>query len=141
MWTALAVVLLQSDLATAQDQLQRAAGPQSRRDVANKGTKDRPLSGVFNAAEVKSQIVGKMVQGDGIQWYYYPNGKYESDDGRVARGGTYAVRPDGRLCWDDRIGVSGCFQYYRQQGKLNVRRADPDNKFEIGPVTIGPLPK
>jgi hypothetical protein len=60
---------------------------------------------------------------------YYASGKYESDDGRVARSGTYVVQPDGRLCWNDNIGVSGCFQYYRQAGRLHLRRADPDNRF------------
>jgi hypothetical protein len=98
-------------------------------------------SGVLTAAEVNGQIVGRRVQGDGIQWSYYPDGRYESDDGRVARGGTYVVRPDGRLCWDDVIGVSGCFQYYRQAGRLHVRRADPDNDFELGAVTVGPIPR
>jgi hypothetical protein len=100
-----------------------------------------PASGALTAAEVNSQIVGRQVQGDGVQWTYYRDGKFESDDGRVARGGTYVVRPDGRLCWDDSIGVSGCFQYYRQAGKLNLRRADPDNRFELGVVTVGEIPR
>ncbi|WP_147157161.1 hypothetical protein [Reyranella soli] len=98
-------------------------------------------AGVLTAAEVNSQAVGRKVQGDGTQWLYYSNGKYESDDGRVARSGTYVVRPDGRLCWNDRIGVSGCFQYYRQAGKLHLRRADPDNTFALGPITVGSLPR
>jgi hypothetical protein len=102
----------------------------------------QPLpAGVLTAAEVNSQIVGRKVQGDGIQWSYYPGGKYESDDGRVARGGTYVVRGDGRLCWDDVVGVSGCFQYYRQAGQLRIRRADPDNTVELGAVTVGPIPR
>jgi len=100
-----------------------------------------PSTGVLTAAEVKNQIVGRKVQGDGIQWSYYSNGKYESDDGRVARSGTYVVRPDGRLCWNDNIGVSGCFQYYKQAGKLHLRRADPDNTFELGPITVGSIPR
>jgi len=105
------------------------------------GTAVAPSTGVLTAAEVKNQIVGRKVQGDGIQWSYYPNGKYESDDGRVARSGTYIVRPDGRLCWNDNIGVSGCFQYYKQSAKLHLRRADPDNTFELGPVTVGSIPR
>jgi hypothetical protein len=100
-----------------------------------------PLAGVLTAAEVRNQIVGRKVQGDGIQWSYYSNGKFESDDGQVARSGMYVVRQDGRLCWSDNIGVSGCFQYYKQAGKLHLRRADPDNTFELGPIKVGSIPR
>jgi hypothetical protein len=100
-----------------------------------------PSTGILTAAEVNQQIVGRKVQGDGIQWSYYLNGKYESDDGRVARGGTYVIQPDGRLCWNDNIGVSGCFQYYRRGGKLLLRRADVNNHSELGSVTVGPIPR
>jgi hypothetical protein len=100
-----------------------------------------PAAGVLTAAEVRRQIVGHRVAAEdgGMSWYYYPNGKYDGDDGRNARGGTYVVRPDGRLCWNDSVGVSGCFQYYRKAGKLQVRRADPGHDFELGAVTVGPL--
>lgn len=100
-----------------------------------------PAGGVLTAAEVKSQIVGHRVAGEDGQmtWYYYRDGKYDGDDGRNARGGTYVVRPDGRLCWTDNASISGCFQYYRKGGKLQVRRADPDNNFEVGAVKVGPL--
>lgn len=99
--------------------------------------------GVLSAAEVRSQIVGRQVSSEeGMNWYYYPDGKYDADDGRIARGGTYVVRPDGRLCWNDRVGsVSGCFQYYRKGGQLHLRRADPDNTFELGRITISPIPR
>jgi hypothetical protein len=97
--------------------------------------------GVLTAAEVKSQIVGHSValQDGGMTWYYNPGGKYDADDGRNARGGTYQVRPDGRLCWNDNAGVSGCFQYYRKAGKLHARRADPGHDFELGALKVGPL--
>ena len=100
-----------------------------------------PAAGVLTAAEVRKQIVGRKVQGDGIQWSYYASGKNESDDGRVARSGTYVVQPDGRLCWNDNIGVSGCFQYYRQAGRLHLRRANPNKKFQLGPITVGSIPR
>jgi hypothetical protein len=97
--------------------------------------------GVLSATDVRSQIVGRRVALDdgGMTWFYYPTGKYDADDGRNPRGGTYVVRPDGRLCWTEATGTSGCFQYYRKAGKLNVRRADPDNTYEVGAVTTGPL--
>jgi hypothetical protein len=97
--------------------------------------------GVLSAAQVNAQIVGHKVEAEdgAMTWYYHKGGKYDGDDGRNARGGTYAVRPDGRLCWTENSGVKGCFQYYRQGGKLNVRRADPDNNFEVGAVKVGPL--
>jgi hypothetical protein len=98
--------------------------------------------GVLNAAEVRSQIVGRRVEAEdgGMTWYYYPTGKYDADDGRNSRGGTYVVQPDGRLCWTENGGGNrGCFQYYRSGGKLQARRADPDNRFELGPVKVGPL--
>jgi hypothetical protein len=100
-----------------------------------------PTAGVLTAAEVRRQIVGHRVAAEdgGMSWYYHPNGKYDGDDGRNARGGTYAVRPDGRLCWTDNASISGCFQYYRKAGKLQVRRADPGHDFELGAVTVGPL--
>jgi hypothetical protein len=100
-----------------------------------------PAAGVLTAAEVRREIVGHRVAAEdgGMSWYYYANGKYDGDDGRNARGGTYVVRPDGRLCWNDNVGVSGCFQYYRKSGKLRVRRADPGHDFELGAVAVGPL--
>ena len=103
----------------------------------------QPAAGVLTAAQVNAQIVGHKVwseDADGaMTWYYNKGGKYEADDGRNSRGGTYVVRPDGRLCWTENSGIKGCFQYYRQGGQLRVRRADPDNKFEVGPVKVGPL--
>jgi hypothetical protein len=100
------------------------------------------VAGVLGAAEVRSQIVGRRVEAEdgAMTWYYYPTGKYDADDGRNARGGTYVVQADGRLCWTENGGGNrGCFQYYRSGGKLQVRRADPDNRFDLGPVKVGPL--
>ena len=101
----------------------------------------QPAAGVFTAAQVNAQIVGHKVEAEdgAMTWYYNKGGKYDGDDGRNSRGGTYVVQPDGRLCWTENSGVKGCFQYYRQGGKLNVRRADPDNKSELGAVKVGPL--
>ena len=101
-----------------------------------------PAPGALTAAEVNAQVVGHSValEDGSFTWYYNKGGKYDADDGRVARSGTYQVRPDGRLCWNDNTGVSGCFQYYRQAGKLHARRADPGNSFELGAVKFGPLP-
>lgn len=100
-----------------------------------------PAGGVLAAAEVKSQIVGHSVAAEdgGMTWYYHPTGKYDADDGRNARGGVYVVRPDGKLCWTEQSGISGCFEYYRQGGKLQMRRADPGHDFELGAVTVGAL--
>ena len=101
----------------------------------------QPVPGVLTAAQVKAQIVGHKVEAEdgGMTWYYNSGGKYDADDGRNALGGTYAVQPDGRLCWTENSGIKGCFQYYRQGAKLRARRADPDNRFEIGAVKVGPL--
>lgn len=100
-----------------------------------------PAPGVLSAAEVRAEIVGHRVEAEdgGMTWSYGKGGKYDADDGRNARGGTYAVQADGRLCWTEASGIKGCFQYYRQGGKLNIRRADPDNRFEVGAVKVGPL--
>ena len=102
-----------------------------------------PAGGVLTAAEVRAQIVGHSVKSadgeGGMSWYYYPTGKYDADDGRNARGGSYVVGADGRLCWTENSGIKGCFQYYRQGKTLHIRRADPDNKFELGPVKVGSL--
>lgn len=101
----------------------------------------QPAASVLTSAQVNAQIVGHKVEADdgAMTWYYNKGGKYDADDGRNARGGTYAVRADGRLCWTENSGIKGCFQYYRQGGKLHARRADPDNRFEIGVVKVGPL--
>jgi len=111
--------------------------------AAGAGAVAQPASAVLSAAQVNAQIVGhKVTSADpdgGMTWYYMAGGKYDADDGRNSRGGTYRVQPDGRLCWTETSGIKGCFQYYRKAGKMNVRRADPDNKFEVGEVTVGPL--
>lgn len=95
----------------------------------------------LSAAEVRAQIVGHSVArvDGGMTWYYNPGGKYDGGDGRNSRGGTYAVRPDGRLCWTEASGIAGCFIYYRKGGKLFGRRADPNNRFELGELKVGPL--
>jgi hypothetical protein len=97
--------------------------------------------GGLAAAEVRSQIVGHSValSDGGMTWYFNPGGRYDADDGRNARSGSYAVRPDGRLCWTESTGVSGCFQYYRKGGRLFVKRADPGHDFELGAVVVGKL--
>jgi hypothetical protein len=91
----------------------------------------------LSATEVRRTIVGADVthQSEMGPWtfIYGPNGRYDSTNGRVADGGTYAVQADGRICWTRRlIDSRGCFQYYRLNGKLRVRADNGD----IGPVEI-----
>ena len=97
--------------------------------------------GALTAAEVKSQIVGHSVAltDGGMTWYWNPGGKYDADDGRNGRRGSYTVQADGKLCWKESTGVAGCFQYFRQGKDVKVRRADPGHDFELGAVKIGPL--
>jgi hypothetical protein len=99
-----------------------------------------PIAGALSAAEVKAKIVGHSVVNDDktMTWYYHPGGKYEGDDGN-SHEGTYTIGADGRLCWKENNGISGCFLYVRKGKGLVLRRADPGHDFELGPVTIGPL--
>ncbi len=93
----------------------------------------------LTAAEVRAQIVGptKAVNHNGqLDLTYGADGKFDGGDGRLGTSGTYRVEPDGRLCWKNSRGTSGCFQYYRQNGALFVRRNDGGNTAIIGPVKV-----
>jgi hypothetical protein len=112
--------------------------------AAQTSAKPRPqatASTALTAAEVNKQIVGHSVAltDGGMTWYFNPGGKYDGDDGRNSRGGRYEVRPDGRLCWTEQNGTSGCFRYYRQAGSIRVRRADPGHDTDLGSAKVGPL--
>ncbi len=109
--------------------------------LALAAAKPGPVAVVLTAAQVKAQIVGHRVAAadGGMTWYYNLDGKYDADDGRNARGGVYQVRRDGRLCWTENSGISGCFQYYRKAGRLQMRRADPGHAYELGAIRVGPL--
>ena len=110
--------------------------------LALAATKPAPVAAaILTAAQVKAQIVCHRVAAadGGMTWYYNLDGKYDADDGRNARGGVYQVRRDGRLCWTENSGISGCFQYYRKAGRLQMRRADPGHAYELGAIRVGPL--
>lgn len=98
------------------------------------------VPGALSAQEVKSQIVGhSVVNADKtMTWYYHPDGHYEGDDGN-SHEGRYTVGADGKLCWKESNGISGCFLYVRKGKALILRRADPGHDFELGPVKTGPL--
>jgi hypothetical protein len=103
--------------------------------VATAFAQARPQA--LSAAEVRQTIIGADVthQAGMGPWsfFYLPNGRYDSTNGRVADGGTYAVQNDGRICWTRRlVDTRGCFQYYRLNGKLRVRTESGD----IGPVEV-----
>ena len=93
----------------------------------------------LTAAEVRSQIIGlnRSVNHNGqLELSFGPNGKFDGGDGRIGTNGTYRVEADGRVCWKNDRGFAGCFQYYRQNGALFVRRNDAGNNAIIGPVKV-----
>ncbi len=94
---------------------------------------DGPLS----AEEVRTTFLGKEIEHNGqLTLKYAPNGTFGGGDGRIGTNGTYRIEGDGRICWKNDRGFSGCFQYYRQRGALYVRRNDASNSDVIGLVKI-----
>jgi len=94
---------------------------------------DVPLT----AARARSEILGKDVNHDGrLHLTYNANGTVAGGDGRFGFSGTFRLEKDGRICWKFR-GYAGCFQYYRRDAQLRVRRTDTGG--DIGSVTASPF--
>ncbi|MEL6966580.1 MAG: hypothetical protein AAGM04_04280, partial [Pseudomonadota bacterium] len=93
--------------------------------------------GMLSAAAVRSQIIGKNLSfaGGEAEMILLSNGRFEGRMGPRANNGRYRLRSDGRVCWNNGF-VSGCFQFYRKNGGINVRRADAKSKADLGPVAV-----
>lgn len=98
---------------------------------------DLPLT----EAQVRIEIIGKNVTH--LERYhrtYNPDGTAAGGDGRFGWMGTYRLEKDGRVCLKAQ-GDTPCFQYYRRNGQLRVRRTDSGSPGDIGPVTVEAMPK
>jgi hypothetical protein len=106
-------------------QIPAAAPPQQRTD------------GSLTATDVRRDILGKNLNHDDrMDITFDPNGTFASGDGRIGRNGKYQLMDDGRLCWRDNLGFDGCFQYFRENGALKVRRSDAKSREVIGTVKV-----
>lgn len=91
----------------------------------------------LSAQEVLDGLVGKSLNHAGmLDITFSPNGTFASGDGRVGRNGNYQIQRDGRICWKDSSGFDGCFQYFRENGVLKVRRNDSKSRDLIGAVRV-----
>jgi hypothetical protein len=92
---------------------------------------------VLGAGDIRRDIIGKNLNHAGkMDITFGPDGSFASGDGRVGRNGKYRLEADGRLCWQDNMGFDGCFQYFRENGVLKVRRNDPKSRDLIGIVKV-----
>lgn len=92
-------------------------------------------------AQVRVEIIGKNVTHlDRYHRTYNPDGTAAGGDGRFGWMGTYRLEKDGRVCLKAQ-GDTPCFQYYRRNGQLRVRRTDPGSPGDIGLVTVEAMPK
>ena len=97
----------------------------------------KSAGGGLTADTVRRMLLGNEVDHAGkLSFIYKPNGTFDAADGRVASSGNYRIESDGRVCWSNSRGISGCFLYYRNGTALHVRRADANNREEIGPVKL-----
>jgi len=92
-------------------------------------------------AQVRVEILGKnVIHLDRYHRTYADNGTAAGGDGRFGWMGTYRLEKDGRVCLKAQ-GDTPCFQYYRRNGQLRVRRTDPGSPGDIGLVTVEAMPK
>jgi hypothetical protein len=92
-------------------------------------------------AQVRVEIIGKNVTHlDRYHRTYNPDGTAAGGDGRLGWMGTYRLEKDGRVCLKAQ-GDTMCFQYYRRNGQLRVRRTDSGSPGDIGLVTVEAMPK
>ncbi|NRG16285.1 peptidoglycan-binding protein [Rhizobiales bacterium] len=96
----------------------------------------------LSAEEVRQLLINARYRhvrddGTGGSFFLSPDGTISShtDGAPVGRMGKFAIRPDGRICWDV-SGVKGCFRYYSENGQLRVRREDEESTVELGRVVI-----
>jgi hypothetical protein len=134
-------VILASSCGGSQPVVIKDLGAASVRNerTANAGpiTQSGNRNGALTADEVRSQIITKQIDHDGrLQLTYAANKTFAGGDGRFGINGTYDLQNDGRICWKNSRGAAGCFQYYRRNGQLRVRRADGQSRDDIGPVTV-----
>jgi hypothetical protein len=66
---------------------------------------------------------------------YGDNGTVAGGNGATGWIGTYRLEKDGRVCMKAQ-GDTPCFQYYRRDGQLRVRRTDAGSPGDIGPVEV-----
>jgi hypothetical protein len=94
-------------------------------------------TGNLAASDVQREILGKNLNHAGkIDITFNSNGTFASGDGRIGRNGKYQMMADGRLCWQDNLGFDGCFQYFRDNGVLKVKRNDSKSHDVIGTVKV-----
>jgi hypothetical protein len=119
-------------------QIAAAAAPSQRGVAPGAEPPARPNGdGLLGPDDVRRTLVGRNVDHSGTMMFRYQNnGTFEAADGRRASGGRYRIEQDGRLCWQNSLGSSGCFQYYRRGGALHVRRNDASSRAELGKVTV-----
>lgn len=92
-------------------------------------------------AQVRAEILGKdVVHLDRYHRTYGADGTVAGGDGRFGWTGTYRLEKDGRVCMKAQ-GDTPCFQYYRRNGQLRVRRTDSGSPGDIGPVTVAAMPR
>lgn len=95
----------------------------------------------LTVVQVRAEIIGKNVTHlDRYHRTYNPDGTAAGGDGRFGWMGTYRLEKDGRVCLKAQ-GDTPCFQYYRRNGQLRVRRTDSGSPGDIGPVTVEAMPK
>jgi hypothetical protein len=115
----------------------RAAGASrpSQADPAKPPALEKPAA--LTAADIRRDILGKILNHAGkMDITFNPDGTYASGDGRIGRNGKYQLAGDGRICWQDNLGFDGCFQYFRENGVLKVKRNDPKSQDLIGAVKV-----
>lgn len=119
-------------------QAQSAAAPAAAAPAAQQAA-TRP-GNALSAEDVRKQLIGMDVEHNGQMSFAFKNdGTFDAVDGRTSSDGRYRIENDGRVCWQNSRGVSGCFRYYRAAGNLRVKREDAQSNGEIGAVVVAPL--
>lgn len=86
---------------------------------------------------IRANLLSRAIHHGKAVYMYYADGKLEaSPDGTSVLTGSYRIEADGRVCWNTSQLGRNCFEYYRRGGTLRVRRADANNRNDIGAVTL-----
>jgi len=86
---------------------------------------------------IRANMLSRAVHHGKAIYMYYPDGRLEvSPDGTNVLTGSYRIESDGRVCWNTSQLGRNCFEYYRRGATLRVRRADANNRNDIGAVTL-----
>ncbi|ABD08831.1 hypothetical protein RPB_4139 [Rhodopseudomonas palustris HaA2] len=97
----------------------------------------RPTPAALSSEEVRRQIIGKKINhANKTDIVYRPDGSFEGRNDRGQQTGTYQLMADGRLCMTTTSGARACYQYYREEQILKVRRNDGDSDRVIGLVSV-----